>query len=88
MGPLQNELIPHQHRTAVASWFRIPLKLIACVFLIFLHSDDNDHGTRKLFMGCSVLMFLAILTSITLRKTIRKMEPSAEAEALIENTTI
>ena len=51
MATTQNELIPHQHRSAVSSWFRIPLKLIACIGLVSLHSDDNEHGNRKLFIG-------------------------------------
>ena len=89
MGPLQNELILHQHRTAVSSWFRIPLKLIACIGLISLHSNDNFHGTRKLFLGCSGLMFCAILVSVLLKRTVsKKAEPSSEAEAIIESTQI
>lgn len=55
MATTQNELIPHQHRSAVSSWFRIPLKLIACIGLVSLHSDDNEHGNRKLFIGELIL---------------------------------
>ena len=51
MATTQNELIPHQHRTAVGSWFRIPLKLIACIGLVSLHSDDNEHGRKTVKLG-------------------------------------
>jgi len=90
MGPLQNELIKHNVRTAVSSWFRIPLKLIACIGLISLHSDDNFHGTRKLFFGCAILMAMAILISIILKNTKppAEKEPTAETDRLIESTQI
>ncbi|CBY20810.1 unnamed protein product [Oikopleura dioica] len=90
MGPLQNELIKHNVRTAVSSWFRIPLKLIACIGLISLHSDDNFHGTRKLFLGCAILMAMAILISIILKNTkpSAEKEPTAETDRLIESTKI
>ena len=89
MATTQNELIPHQHRTAVGSWFRIPLKLIACVGLVSLHTDDNQHGNRKLFICCTVLMILAIFSSILLRASKKKQSGQSEStDRLIENTQI
>ena len=90
MATTQNSLIPHQHRTAVESWFRIPLKLIACANLVSLHSDDNQHGNRKLFICCSVLMMLAIFSSILLRQSKKKNSGSDQLETtkILENTQI
>lgn len=90
MATTQNELIPHQHRSAVSSWFRIPLKLIACIGLVSLHSDDNEHGNRKLFIGCTTLMTLAIGASLLLRASKKKTpnEVAANNDRLIESTQI
>nr|XP_026690063.1 molybdate-anion transporter-like [Ciona intestinalis] len=67
---------------AVTTWFRVPLNLIACSGLIFLHSSSNATGTRKLFACCFVTIIIALFISMKLVNSIktRKSHPVVQTD--------
>ncbi|XP_048840519.1 molybdate-anion transporter [Brienomyrus brachyistius] len=70
---LQGRIIPEERRTAVLTWFRLPLHLLACLGLLALHGEvsgtgggEGGAGTRHMFGGCAAMMLAALLAVISL----------------------
>ena len=80
MGFLRSHIIPDTHRWSIMNWFRVPINLIACAVLMLLHEDVFRHGNRMIFVICSVLLFLAILSGVRFHK-ISKDDESLKQEA-------
>ena len=59
MRDLKHEIELDKADFALTTWFRIPLNLLACFGLLFLHSSSNITGTRNLFVCCAVLIAVA-----------------------------
>lgn len=59
MGLIRNKIIPDSHRATIMNWFRVPLNILSCGGLIFLHEDVMGHGNRVIFIICTALLAVA-----------------------------
>jgi len=76
--------------SALAAWFRIPLNLLACIGLLFLHTSSNISGTRHLFVCCVMLILLAALVTLKYRYVASskvKQQNSGEKDDLLGMVT-
>nr|CAB3263797.1 molybdate-anion transporter-like [Phallusia mammillata] len=73
MMDIKKELNLDKVECAAVTWFRVPLNLIACTGLIFLHSVDNATGTKNLFACCFVAVITALLIVIRLSRSAKNM---------------
>ena len=60
---LRSQAIPEGLRANIMNWFRVPLNVITCCGLIFLHGDRTSTGNQKIFGICSLLLVLAMLSN-------------------------
>ena len=69
-----------QTDSALTTWFRIPLNLLACAGLLFLHTSSNERGTRHLFACCVFIIVLAALIAVKFAASFRTKQQSNEGE--------
>ena len=63
---------------AITAWFRVPLNLLACLGLLFLHTSSNIAGTRNLFACCVALIALASVISAKFRILFNQKHDASE----------
>ncbi|VDD92512.1 unnamed protein product [Enterobius vermicularis] len=73
MSKLQAELLPAEHRHALLAFLRIPLTLISCFGMLFLHSHSTDW--QIVVMGC-ILLSLCTLSSLLLHLAVGRTDRS------------
>ncbi|XP_013779247.1 molybdate-anion transporter-like isoform X1 [Limulus polyphemus] len=61
MSYLKSQVIPESHRANIMNWFRVPLNIITCLVLLWLHTEDSKAGNRIIFVDCSLMMFIGAL---------------------------
>ncbi|XP_014677810.1 PREDICTED: molybdate-anion transporter-like [Priapulus caudatus] len=81
MGYLRRRLLPDAHRAAIVGWFRVPLTVLTCAGLIFLHGDVTGHGNRIILIICLVLLLVAMAAAVRLLKVVSNDERLATTEA-------
>ncbi|XP_023239933.1 molybdate-anion transporter-like [Centruroides sculpturatus] len=59
VGFLKSRLIPESNRANIMNWFRVPLNVVTCLVLLWLHCEERIGGNRAIFGFCSVLMILS-----------------------------
>lgn len=64
IGFLKSQLIPESNRANIMNWFRVPLNIITCAVLLWLHSEHSIYGNRIIFAFCAVVMFLSNCTML------------------------
>lgn len=69
VGFLRSQVVPEQRRAAIMNWFRVPLNVITCGALLWLHSGgDAAHGdnsdSKTMFLCCAVVLAVALLASV------------------------
>lgn len=62
VGFLRSRIIPESHRASIMNWFRVPMNVITCGGLLWLHTESNHHGNQAIFIICAGLMAIALLT--------------------------
>lgn len=72
MTIVRTRVVPQATRSAVNSWFRVPLNLIACIILMCLHDDAFRHGNRLIFVSCAALLVFASIGVTCLVSLIRR----------------
>ena len=72
MTIVRTRVVPQATRSAVNSWFRVPLNLIACIILMCMHNDAFRHGNRLIFLSCTALLALASVAVTCLVSLIRR----------------
>lgn len=61
IGFLRSRIIPESHRASIMNWFRVPMNMITCAGLLWLHSDTNMEGNQTIFAICAILLAMALL---------------------------
>uniref|UniRef100_T1ILD3 Molybdate-anion transporter n=1 Tax=Strigamia maritima TaxID=126957 RepID=T1ILD3_STRMM len=74
IGFLRSRIIPESHRANVMNWFRVPMNIITCSGLLWLHHESNRHGNQSIFIICTVLMVIGLLIVRWLQKRLDKAE--------------
>lgn len=72
MTIVRARVVPQATRSAINSWFRVPLNLIACIILMCLHNNSFPHANRLIFVSCAALLFLASIAVTYLVSLIRR----------------
>ncbi|UYV66610.1 MFSD5 [Cordylochernes scorpioides] len=70
IGFIKSQVIPESHRANVMNWFRVPLNIITCFLLLFLHQEDFAHGNQMLFIIAAFLLGAAVLIVFRLRRLV------------------
>lgn len=74
MTIVRARIVPQATGTAINSWFRVPLNLIACLILMCLHNDVFRHGNRLIFGICALLLVIASIFVTCLVSLVRREE--------------
>ncbi|KAL4225633.1 Molybdate-anion transporter [Mactra antiquata] len=88
MGYLRSHIIPEQHSWSIMSWFRVPINLISCIVLMLLHEDVFLHGNRMIFVVCSILLLLSLLSAFRLLRLWKENESSRQETVLMTSEHI
>ncbi|XP_059469372.1 molybdate-anion transporter-like [Neocloeon triangulifer] len=58
IGSLRSQVVPEQYRANIINWFRVPMNLITCGGLLWLHSgtENNAETNRHMFLMCTVVL--------------------------------
>ena len=46
MGYLRSQVIPEEQRASIMNWFRVPMNLITCAGLLWLHQGEAAGGNQ------------------------------------------
>jgi len=68
MGYLRSQVIPEEQRASIMNWFRVPMNLITCGGLLWLHQGEAAGGNQVIFMSCSGLLTIALLAYVRFAK--------------------
>ncbi|XP_013774896.2 molybdate-anion transporter-like [Limulus polyphemus] len=74
MSYLKSQVIPESHRANIMNWFRVPMNVITCFVLLWLHAEESKAGNQIIFVMCSVMMFIGTLTMWKLDALLNKEE--------------
>ncbi|XP_043224502.1 molybdate-anion transporter-like [Amphibalanus amphitrite] len=64
MGYLRSQVIPEEQRASIMNWFRVPMNLITCGGLLWLHQGESAGGNQVIFMACAGLLMLALVACL------------------------
>ena len=71
MAHLRTKVITEADRRSVGNWFRVPMNLIACSALMYLHNQSFHQGNAILFIVCTCLLALAALCAVAFHQLTR-----------------
>ena len=74
---VKSQVIPESHRANVMNWFRVPMNIITCATLLFLHVDWIAADKRIVFGACFGLVVTGIFTATAFGKEMRRSRASA-----------
>jgi MFS family permease len=58
IGSLRSQVVPEQYRANIINWFRVPMNLITCGGLLFLHrgAESSAETNKHMFLVCTVVL--------------------------------
>jgi MFS family permease len=89
IGSLRSQVLPEAYRANIINWFRVPMNLITCSALLWLHGMDSEDGhnvNRKMFVMCSGLLVIATVIGIRFSRSFVK-EIEEKNSLIINNVT-
>ncbi|CAL4124423.1 unnamed protein product [Meganyctiphanes norvegica] len=72
IGYLRTHIIPEELRANIMSWFRVPLNILACGGLIFLHNTYLVGSYHAIFTICTLILSIALLSNIRFNKLYKR----------------
>lgn len=58
IGSLRSQVVPEQYRANIINWFRVPMNLITCGGLLFLHRgvESSAETNKHMFLVCTAVL--------------------------------
>lgn len=78
IGYLKSQFIPESHRANIMNWFRVPLNIVTCFVLLWLHNESGMSGNCMIFLFCTGMMLMCALISVQLIKIVGRTTPIVE----------
>ncbi|KAK2721998.1 molybdate-anion transporter-like [Artemia franciscana] len=95
IGYLRSQVIPESLRANIMNWFRLPLNVITCCVLLWLHrQEDSPNGAKStssgdhfVFLLCAIMSAIGVMGSYAFSNRFQDKRSFAESEktALDEN---